>query len=394
MKILLFDPFSGAAGDMIIGSLISLGADGNKIKETLESILDISMLFEKKVKLGIESVDVKFNIPGFETARSYREIENFIKRCSLASDIENDVSSVFGILADAESKVHGKPIEELHFHEVGQTDALADIIGSCIAMNELGVREVFCLPINTGTGTVNTSHGIVPIPAPATLEILKASGLEFYGKGNTELLTPTGAALLAHFAKTTMSIPAGKVRDTGYGAGDIDTDWPNVLRTFIIETDKALTRDEVEVLETSVDDVTGEVLGNLFDRLLDNGAKDVSIIPATMKKGRPGHIIEVVTNSNHSEELARIIMEETGSLGIRTIPTKHRYIADRKMGTVELEINDTPYQIAIKIACTPDSGILHISAEYDDCKEVSKITGIAVREIIRKAQTKARDKYE
>jgi hypothetical protein len=237
-----------------------------------------------------------------------------------------------------------------------------------------------------GGGYVKAAHGVLRVPAPATLEILKESELIFYGKGDRELLTPTGAALLSYYSKSSEDIPLGRVMATGYGAGNADLESPNVLRTMILETGESLAIDPIEVLETNVDDVSGEVLGNLFERLMALGARDVSMIPATMKKGRPGSIIKVIAKAEDSPSLAREIFRETGSLGIRVMPVKHRFIAKRRIETIDVEIAQVRARCRVKIAGDDDGQILHISAEFEDCREMASKTGIAVKEVIRNVE--------
>ncbi|OPY22369.1 MAG: hypothetical protein A4E24_00019 [Methanomethylovorans sp. PtaU1.Bin093] len=389
MRTIIFDAFSGASGDMILGTLISLGADGEKVRTVIESAVDVSVRIGQANKKGICAVDVHIGVDHEEHARHYEELVDIVRNAGLPARVEHSALAVFELMAKAESKVHGESLEELHFHEVGQNDALADVIGSCFAMHEIGADGIYCLPINVGGGRVKAVHGSMPVPAPATLEILQLTGLSFYGSGNRELLTPTGAAILGHFARPVENYPKGKVLSVGYGAGDADTEDPNVLRSTLIDTEDDLSRDSIEVLETNVDDVTGEVLGNLFEKLLSIGAKDVAIVPATMKKGRTGHIIKVITRPEHSAAIAREIMRETGTLGIRVIPTKHRYTADRRMDSVRVVIWGKAYDIPVKIAEDHNGEILHISAEYEDCKRVAKELNLPLKDVIRKVEEKA-----
>ncbi|WP_094228775.1 nickel pincer cofactor biosynthesis protein LarC [Methanolobus psychrotolerans] len=389
MKSLIFDPFSGAAGDMILGSLIDLGADGSKIREIIESAVDVSVSVDRVNKKGIDATDVHIHVPHEEHSRHYHELVNIIKAAGLPPQVEKSALDVFEIMAKAESKVHGESLEEIHFHEVGQNDALADVIGSCAAIHELNVDSIFCTPVNVGGGRVKAAHGTMSVPAPATLEILRSGSLLSYGMGNRELLTPTGAALLSYFAKPIENLPKGKVLSVGYGAGDADTEDPNVLRTMLMEVNDVLTKDHIEVLETNVDDVTGEVLGNLFDKLLAAGARDVAITPTIMKKGRSGHIITVITKSENSERIAREIMKETGTLGIRVIPTVHRFVADRRMDKVTLSVTGEEFTVAVKIAQDRTGEILHISAEYEDCRKVADKVGLPLKEVIRRVEEEA-----
>lgn len=393
MRSLIFDPFSGAAGDMILGSLIDLGADGSKICEIIESAVDVSVSVDRANKRGIDATDVHIHVPHEEHSRHYHELVDIIKSAGLHPQVEKSALDVFAIMAEAESKVHGVSLEKIHFHEVGQNDALADVIGSCAAMHEIGAEAIFCTPVNVGGGKVKAAHGLMQVPAPATLEILRCGDLLSYGSGSRELLTPTGAALLSYFAKPIDNLPKGKILAVGYGAGDADTEDPNVLRSMLVEIEDTLTKDQIEVLETNVDDVTGEVLGNLFDKLLAAGARDVAITPTVMKKGRTGHIIKVITKSHNSERVAREIMKETGTLGIRVIPTVHRFVADRRMDEVTITIKDEEFTVSVKIAQERSGDILHISAEYEDCRKVADKVGMPLKEIIRRVEEEGWGKF-
>lgn len=393
MKALIFEPFSGAAGDMILGSLIGLGADREKVCHVIESAVDVSVCVDKTDKKGIAAVDVRIHVPRETHSRHYDELVAIIRNAGLPAEVEKSALGVFAIMAAAESAVHGQSLATLHFHEVGQNDALADVIGSCTAIHDIGAEAVFCTPVNVGGGKVKAAHGLMPVPAPATLEILKTGGLPFYGSGNRELLTPTGAALLTWFSKPIDHLPTGRVLATGYGAGDAETEGPNVLRSLLMETDQDLSKDIVEVLETNVDDVTGEVLGNLFGRLLNLGARDVAMVPAVMKKGRPGHIIKVIASHQHTARLAKEIMKETGTLGIRVIPTRHRFTADRRMDRVDIALGGDTAQVAVKIAQAKSGEILCISAEYEDCRRIADATGVPLRQIIRQAEEEAWRKF-
>lgn len=325
MKALVFNPFSGAAGDMILGCTLDLGADRNTVKELIEASVNVSVDIKEVVKKGIKALDVRINVPDKEPVRTYPELVDAIKAAGLPPKVEASALDTLMKLAEAEASVHGQPdLENLHFHEVGQSDALADIIGSSAAIHSLNCDSIYCTPINVGSGTITCAHGILPVPAPATLEILRRG--KFYFRGGTEqkeLLTPTGAAILSHFARPVETFPQGRVISIGYGAGDSELAGPNVLQGVLSELDSCLIPDIIEVLETNADDVSGEILGNLFEELLAMGAKDVAILPATMKKGRPAHVIKVIAKPEDTAKLARKIIIETGSLGVRVIPTRH-----------------------------------------------------------------------
>ncbi|HEX7576064.1 MAG TPA: nickel pincer cofactor biosynthesis protein LarC [Candidatus Methanoperedens sp.] len=395
MKAILFDPFCGASGDMTIGALIDLGADARKIKDAMELAANVDVRIARTNRKGISasSVDVSTKKEGSMTLKG---IINRISSIDLAPSVISDAISVFTILGKAEAKIHGTTLEKLHFHELGQEDAIADIIGACTAFHDLGLKDhrIFCSPISVGMGFIEFSHGKFPVPAPAALEILKEYSLPWQmGPVEGELLTPTGAALLAYFVNEKGVSPAIKTDAIGYGAGSRDLHVPNVLRIIKGEVDDSLISDRIEILETNVDDVTGQVLSNLIEVLMDAGARDVSIIPATMKKGRSGHIIQVIAKPQDCAGLARKIIEETGSLGVRIIPVKHRLIAQREMDKVSISLNGKDFLIAVKVARDLRGALLNISAEFDDCKKASQESGIPVRDVIRLTEEEARRNF-
>lgn len=395
MKTIIFDPFCGASGDMTIAALIDLGADAGKIKTAMELAANVDVEISRSNKKGISacSVDVSTKKEG---SLALSEIIARIKALDIPSIVIADAIAVFNILGRAEAKIHGTTLEKLHFHELGQEDAIADIIGACTAFQDMGLKDyrIYCTPVSVGMGFIEFSHGKFPVPAPAALEILKEYSLPWQmGPVDGELLTPTGAALLAYFVNELGIIPVIKAHKISYGAGSKDLSVPNVLRIIKGEIDEALITDMIEMLETNVDDVTGQVLGHLIEELLIAGARDVSIIPATMKKGRSGHIIQVISKPEDSPALARKIIEETGSLGVRIIPIKHRLIAQREMDKVSIILNGKEFEISVKIARDLRGVLLNISAEFEDCKRVSKDSGIPVRDVIRLTEEDARKKF-
>ena len=390
MTSLIFDPFMGASGDMIIAALIDLGADPAHIKDVMESVAPVAVKIGRTTKNGIAATSVSVT-PEDSTVRTYPEIVAGIRSSGLPDQIIEDATAIFDRIASAESAIHDVPEDLLHFHEIGQADAIADVVGASAAIRDLAPGVIFCRPIMTGTGSVKTAHGTLPVPAPATLEILCGSGLLWrYGGIEHELLTPTGAAILAHLTCPDTDVgetPGCAAISVGYGAGKADLEIPNVLRAILCENDRegaGLLQDDIEVLETSVDDVTGEVLGSLIEELIAMGAHDAIVIPATMKKGRSGHLIQVITKSGDSARIARRIIEETGSLGVRISPTRHRLIAKRRIASIEVEIGSREWTAAIKIATDDSNNILNISAEFEDARRIARLTGVPVREVMRR----------
>ncbi len=395
MKATLFDPFSGASGDMIIAGLIDLGADTEKVKDAMELSAEVEVEILKANKKGISASSVRLSTKK-EGSLAFQAIIERVKSLKLSAGVTTDALAIFNILGKAEATVHGTTLDELHFHELGQEDAVADIVGACTAFHDLGLKghRIYCTPISVGKGFIEFSHGTYPVPAPAALEILKEYSLPWQpGPVEGELLTPTGAALLAHFVNKAGVCSQMKAEHIGYGAGSKDLSVPNVLRIISGDIDEALISEKIAMIETNVDDVTGQVLGNVINELLTAGALDVAIIPATMKKGRCGNIIQVIAKPQDSERLARKIIEETGSLGVRIIPIRHRLIAQRERRKVEITINNLVCSIAVKVARDLHGTLLNISPEFEDCKKAAFACNIPARDVIRIAEEEARKSF-
>jgi len=383
MRILVFDPFHGAAGDMIIGALLDIGADESCVRRAMRSVIADPEITEV-TRAGIRAVKVDTH-----ATPVHRTLSEVMKRLdSAAPDLHPEVLAkakrVFERINDAEERVHGI---HAHFHEVGADDAIADIIGACTAIHSLGVDGVTVMPVALGQGISTGSHGTFPIPAPATAEILICSGL-LTRKGNEEgeLCTPTGAALLAEFstiAETDLGVFS--IKAVGYGAGTRDPpDTPNVIRAMIVETSEdtgALSMDSVDILETNVDDISGEIIASAISRFLESGARDASAIPVIMKKGRPGILLRVICTRDKSRELAELIARELGTLGVRCIPAVHRFIAERTIKLVDVEIAGKHRSIAVKYGWMHGE-IYSLKAEFDQARDWATELGIPVCEVL------------
>ncbi|WP_049924714.1 nickel pincer cofactor biosynthesis protein LarC [Halopiger djelfimassiliensis] len=323
--------------------------------------------------------------------RSYLEVREIVEEMDLDREVERDALSIFELLGTAEASVHGESLEEIHFHEVGADDAIADIVGAVALLHDLDPDRVVTTPLATGGGSVSMSHGEYPVPTPAVVEIAQRADWSLRGGPvDAELLTPTGAAILGHVADGVETLPSLSLAGSGYGAGGYDLDpHPNVLRALVGTSEGELVADDIAVLETNLDDATPEVLGGLQETLADAGARDVSILPATMKKSRPGHLVKVICKPADRTRVARRLAEETGTLGVRDAGVTHRWIATREFETVDLEIDDETHAIAVKIARDADGEVYDVSAEYDDASTVARETGLAIREVVRRAEAAA-----
>jgi hypothetical protein len=324
---------------------------------------------------------------GHGALRSYPEVVDLVESMGLPAAVESDALAVFELLGEAEADVHGTDLAETHFHEVGADDAVADVVGVCLLLADLDVDRVVTTPLATGGGEVSMSHGTYPVPTPATVNLASEASWSLRGGPvEMELLTPTGAALLAHLAEGVDALPTTRVETSGYGAGGYDVpEYPNVLRAVVGESRDGLRREPVRVLETNVDDVAPEVLGGLHDTLAAVGARDVSVVPTTMKKSRPGHLVKVVVRAADAERVAQRLAEETGTLGVRETGVRHRFVADRAFETVTVEVDGEPHEVTVKVASAGGERF-DASAEFDDALAVARETGLPVREVMRRAE--------
>jgi uncharacterized protein (TIGR00299 family) protein len=327
--------------------------------------------------------------------RTYPEVVELVESMSLPDAVREDALAVFEILGEAEASVHGTTLAETHFHEVGADDAVADVVGACLLLADLGPDRVVTTPLSAGGGTVEMIHGTYPVPTPAVVEIAERASWSLRGGPvDAELLTPTGAALLAHFAEGTERLPSIRVDASGYGAGTMRfPDRPNVLRALVGDGG-GLVRDDIAVLETNLDDATPEVLGSLHETLAEAGARDVSVLPATMKKSRPGHLVKVVVKPEDAERVARRLAEETGTLGVREHGAGHRWIADRTVETVTIEVDGVDYEVSVKVAADSEGAVYDVSAEYDDALAVARESGTPVRTVLRRAEEAASERFD
>lgn len=384
MTIIIDPQSSGIAGNMIIGALVDLGANPNELKEIMEKSANefgkVEVTFEKIVKHGIDSTFCNVEMLKNEKPPRYPEFIEKIRTLDLDEKVKETSINVFERIGLAEAKVHGKSLEEIHFHEVGASDAVADVIGSIYAYYSLNLdcQKIIGLPIAVGGGRIETSHGTIPVPVPAVVEILKNAKI-IGGPVDSELATPTGAAIYAELCDEIKEfIPLIKPKKVAYGAGKKDFDHPNVLR--IIESEDIAENDMVDVIETNLDHLTGEEIGYLFDKLLDEGASDVSITPIIMKKNRQGSLLKVISSRKNRDHLIDVIFRETGSLGIRISPNLHRGIAKKEFVKKTFNINDKDYEVTFKIGYI-NGEIISSRPEYEDLKRIAQDSGLALRNI-------------
>ena len=450
MNTLAFDGRMGAAGDMVLAALLAAGADRDALAPVEESeALSVRYAVGETTKNGIRAttVDVLLDgesghdhahgadgddhghshdhhsdhshddhghshdhshddhdhhpdpsyddhdhhpdqAEGHGPHRSYTEVLDIVDAMDLPDSVAADAKAVFEILGRAESEVHGTALDDTHFHEVGADDAIADVVGAALLFADLGPDRIVTTPVSAGGGEVSMSHGTYPVPAPAVVNVAARASWELQGGPvDAELLTPTGAAILAHFAEGVDTLPPLRVERVGYGAGGYDfPDRPNVLRATVGEGEGSLAAEDIRVLETNLDDATPETLGALQETLKAVGARDVSVLPATMKKSRPGHLVKVIVRPEDAERVARRLAEETGTLGVRDAGARHRWVASREYETVTLDIEGETYEVTVKVASDADGVVYDVSAEHDDALAAALETELSVREVRRRAE--------
>ncbi len=382
MKVAYFDCFSGAGGDMIVASLIHAGADADALRDGLAS-LDIggySLSIEPVNKQGF--LATRFHVDLIEQARQphrhLKDIVEILDRSTLPASVRDKAARIFERLAKTEAKVHGTTIEKIHFHEIGSVDAIIDVVGAALALEQLGVERVLCSPIPTGSGTVTCEHGVMPVPAPATADLLRGVPLAACDEVG-ELTTPTAAAVLTTLASEFGPLPAMIVDSIGYGAGTRDgARCPNILRVLVGRTAGEGDADEITVLETNLDDVSPEAVGYCMEQLLAEGALDVYAMPIHMKKSRSGVVLTVLCKPNQVAAMERTIFAETTTFGIR------RHNVSRAKMQRRHETVSTPFgEIRIKVG--KRDGIITVSPEYVDCRAAAREHGVALREVIAAA---------
>lgn len=380
MNILYFDCFSGISGDMILGGLASLGADFSLVQDQLNAILPdtVYLSFSSNIVMGISAYDVTITCESPQKYRHLSDMLAIVNGSSLDPEEKQLAARIFGRLAAAEAHIHGIPIDEVHFHEIGAIDTLVDVLGSILALRQLAADEIYSSTIPLNTGLVPMAHGLYPLPAPATLELLK--GVPCYGvESEVELVTPTGAAILTSICSHFGPIPAMEVQNVGYGAGKSRRkNVPNVLR--IIRGVSALpvrTADTVGVLETVIDDISPEYLAHFFDRFfLQEGAIDLFIQTVQMKKSRTGFQVQCLVRPDRIPAFVDLLMDETGTLGVR-----HR-LESRTVVPRETREIMTRWGMAVVKVWQGSDGSRRFSPEYEVCKVLAREAKVPLRAVV------------
>ena len=394
MRTLYIDCSMGAAGDMLTAALLELVEDKNAFVQKLNSIglEGIEYRLEKSEKCGITGSHMSVLVHGQEedeTMHDHHHEEHHYHHehnsmdgirhivcdhLNISENVKKSVMDIYAIIAQAESEVHGKPVTDIHFHEVGSKDAVADVTAVCLLMEELNVEKVYASPVHVGSGTVKCAHGILPVPAPATANILK--GIPVYGGSvSGELCTPTGAALLKYFVSEFREMPLMKIEKIGYGMGKKDFERANCVRVSLGETPSK--KDDVLELSFNLDDMTAEKIGFAMEHFFEAGALDVYTVPVGMKKQRPGTLMRLLCKEADAEKMVREIFHHTTTNGIRQARLE-RYVLNRRMETIETEWGPVRNKIV------SGYGTERSKLEYDDVSRIARETGMSIQEVEEK----------
>ncbi len=418
MKVLYFDCFSGISGDMTLGALLDLGIDKAAFLAELEKLKvdGYSIEIKNKLKNGISGTDVHVVLEEtghheddeehqygeihhidhhhhgehehthedahehthtHNSERNLEDIENIINHSELRPRVKSMSTKIFREIARAEAKVHGKGINEVHFHEVGAVDSIVDIVGSCICLDLLGIERIFASELHEGKGFVKCAHGLLPVPVPAVMEMLCSSKIPLITEDIPfELVTPTGLAIIKTISSGFGKMPPMSIEKTGYGMGKRETGRFNALRVVMgsLYQQDMIPNDEISILETNIDNMSPEIMGYTMEKLLDSGALDVYYTPIYMKKSRPSAMLTVLVKCGEEKKISDIIFSETSTLGIR-ISHSQRFCMDRELVKVNTQYGD----VRVKVANIGD--IMKFAPEYEDCRSIALKTGMPIKEV-------------
>jgi uncharacterized protein (TIGR00299 family) protein len=392
MKVLFLDLFSGASGDMLLGALLDAGLPLAELKAELAK-MDLSgyeLEEERQVRHGLSGTKLHVHdVAQAHPARHLSDVQKLIRESTLSDRVQAVSMAAFERLARVEAHVHGMPIDHVHFHEVGAVDSVVDIVGFAAGLEWLEVERVFASPVPLGSGTIKTEHGQIPVPAPATLALLaEVQAPTRPHPAQTEIVTPTAAALLAELA--TFERPPMRVRAIGYGFGQKEFPWANAVRAWLGETEGttgqgglAEGKDQVVLLECNLDDISGEVLGYAMEQLFAAGALDAWFTPIHMKKNRPATVLSILARPEQSDPIAQVALRETSTLGLR-VSTVDRIVAERHIREVE-----TPWgKVKIKEKWLAGERAA-ISPEYEDCARIARAQSIPLHKVFDAARRTA-----
>jgi pyridinium-3,5-bisthiocarboxylic acid mononucleotide nickel chelatase len=387
MKIAYLDCFSGISGNMLLGALAELGVGEDALYEDMAKLgltgFEINSSHVKKGALAATLVDV--TPVGQQPHRHLGDILTLIGDSALLDPVKQKATAVFQRLGEVEAEVHGDTIEHVHFHEVGATDALVDIVGGIAGLHRLGVERVVCSPLPVARGWVQSSHGPLPLPAPATALLLR--GASTYGvDGNAELVTPTGAVIATTLADSYGPQPAMTVEGIGAGAGHADLEWPNMMRVFLGESNAVQTHSETLLLiETNIDDMNPEFYEHIMERLFAVGALDVYMTPIIMKKSRPGIVLRALCNPSAREAVCSVLFAESTTFGLRIQEVERRCL-QREFREIQTRWGGVKVKLALQ-----DGTVISAAPEYEDCRRLAKERNIPLRQVYEEAKALAWD---
>jgi uncharacterized protein (TIGR00299 family) protein len=373
--ICYIDAFSGLAGDMLVGAFADAGAPRETISQALAGLATGGVItWDRVQRRGMSATKFRVAVEEVQKHRHLSGILKMIQAADLPQPVKASSEKVFRVLAEAEASVHGVSIEKVHFHEVGAVDSICDIVGACLALHLLRVDRLCCSPVNVGSGTVNTEHGVLPVPAPATARLLQ--NVPVYSRGPAmELTTPTGAAFVTALSESFGPMPPLRIKTIGYGAGDRDfKEHANVVRVILGEPSGAPESTTVSVIEANIDDASPQVIAYATEKLLEAGALDVTVLAAQMKKCRPGVILQVLAAPERREELVALIFRETTTLGIR-FHSAERRVQPRE--TIEVTTRYGPIRIKV--------GADGYAPEYEDARRIAAVTAVPLKHILAEA---------
>jgi len=383
-KLAYFDCFRGISGDMTLGALVDAGCDLALLRSGLQGlqIPNWTIAAEKVWKNGMSATLVRVTTEGQTKHRSLSAILEIFDKSQLSNSVRKNAAAIFNRLGEAEASVHDVPLEKIHFHEVGAVDAIVDIVGACIGCEALGIQKFACSPLNVGGGTAKMAHGILPVPAPATAKLLQ--GQPTYSNGvQRELVTPTGAAIVATLCDTFGPQPAMKVSAIGYGAGSADLEGqPNVLRIMIGEAAEKVVPgfdEEISVIEANLDDMNPQIYGYFQEKALAAGALDVYTTPVQMKKNRPGTLLTLLCKPQDANALMSLIFAETTTFGARTYSAQRRTLP-RESVNVHTQYGD----VRIKLSRV-NGHIQHVAPEFEDCRKLAVEKNVPLQRVISDA---------
>jgi uncharacterized protein (TIGR00299 family) protein len=375
MRIAYGDLIGGVSGDMFVAALLDLGLPLDRLRDELKKIttLQFDIRSRKKTIHSLRASQFQVICPKHEAPRSWKQIRDLIKRSQLDPAVKSTSSEIFAALAAAEAKIHGVPIDQVHFHEVGATDSIVDIVAAAVGVRELAIEAFYFSVIPLGHGMISSAHGVLPAPGPATLELLR--GLPVMGIDvDTETVTPTGAAIVRTLGKTFANQPAMTIEKIGYGAGTKEfAERPNLFRIILGRADSSASLEEMLVIETNIDDMNPQLFDHVMDRLFAAGARDVFLAPIQMKKNRPATLLSVIAEPRHRQKLSEIIFKETSTLGLR-YHLVSRMILKREMKKVKTRFGEVRVKIIEQL-----DGSRRAAPEYDDLKRIARAKNIPLK---------------